>query len=772
MSVGFAAGLRALLSARTVMDIIGHNLANQNTPGYSRQIALLQTAPPITGGRLIQLGTGVQVSDIFSVVNDSLLARIRTEVSQASQFEAESTLLDQLEALLGDLSDDGLSSRLQAMFNASSEAATAPEDLVLRKNFVSSASEVALGYRLKVNGIQEMRNTALLQSQTIISTVNQLLREVGQLNRKIQTQEAVGTRANDLKDQRNLALERMAELIGATATPLSDGTVNVSVQGTTLVSGSSVTLLEATKAPGGAIQIQTVGGGIKLKSPAGRLAGALNMVDDYLPERIDDLNRMARNLILEMNRIHSRGVPASGPFTQLTSSFNVSVQAGVDPMSVRLKEAGLPFDLNGGSLQIAVSRLGTGDVERHEIAIDPANQTVGDLVGAINDIPELTAFLDGVGKLHIKAASGYGFDFSKRLDTLPVEGGTFGDGAATIVGDTFPAALVNGAQMTVAVDGGAPQTVTFNATDFADINAATAAEVAAVLNAQVSGLTASVVDGRLVMQSNTSGAASSLAIADGLSSPAAALNLPLSASGTDTPVQVTISGFPESDEAHRFTFKAKGDGEIGISPGLEVEVYDNGQLLTTLQVGDGYEPGSPLEVVDGVFIEFSPGTIQGSANQFFELSTAGDTDTADVLAAFGLNNLFEGHDAATIRVNPLLEENPELVAGAIFGGPGDGGNFLNLANLATQSMAGLGGSSITGFYNAFSAEVGTSTAGSKASLQSAALVLLTLQSQRAAESGVNTDEELLNLERFKDAYEAAAKYLSVLTELDDVLLQL
>ena len=772
MSVGFAAGLRALLSARSVMDIIGHNLANQNPRGYSRQVALLQTARPITGGRLIQLGTGVELVDVYSVVNESLLARIRTEISHTSQFGAESSLLDQLESLLGDLTGNGISSKLQALFDASTEAATAPEDLVLRQNLVSSASELALSYRLKVSGIAEMRNTGLLESQTIITTVNQLMQDVGALNRRIQTLEAVGTRANDLKDQRSVALERMAELIGARATLLEDGTVNVSVQGVNLVSGSSVTLLEAKIGSNGGIQIQTQGGAIKLKSPAGQLAGALNMIDEYLPDRVEDLNRMARNLILEINRVHSRGVPSSGPFSQLTSSFNVSVDSGVDPLSVALRDAGLPFDLSSGSFSIAVSDLGSGDVSRYDIPINPANQSVGDLMGAINAVPELTAFLDGVGKLHIRAVSGYGFDFSQRLDSRPVEGGTFGDGSATIVGDSFPAALTNGAQMTVAVDGGAPQTVTFNAADFGNLAAATADEVAAVLNTQVAGLTASVVDGRLVMHSNSTGSASSLNIVDGASSPAAALSLPLAGFGTDTPVEVTVSGFSDSTDQHQFTFKAKGDGEIGISPGLEVEVFDNGRLLTTLQVGDGYEPDSPLEVMEGVFIEFSPGTIQGSANQFFDLNTPGETDSADVLAAFGLNTFFEGYDAATIQVNPLLEKNPALIAGGLFGGPGDGGNFLRMAELSNVGLEGLGGSSLANFYNAFSAEVGTTSAGAVASFQSASLVLLTLQSQRASESGVSTDEELLNLERFQDAYEAAAKYLSVLSQLDDVLLQL
>ncbi len=772
MTVGFSIGLRALLTAQHVMDVIGHNLANQNTPGYSRQIAVLQTARQVTGDRLIQLGTGVQVSDVYSAVNEALLARIRSEVAHSGRFSAEASLFDQIESLLGDLTDSGLAAKLQSLFDSATEAATAPEDQVLRQNMLSAASELALAFHLRSSGLTELRSTSLLEAQTIVTTANQLLHQVAELNIKIKTQESVGTNASDLKDQRSVHLEKLAELIGANAVMLEDGTVNVSVAGANVVSGGGVADLAAGIDLQGGIRV-TAGGALSVSAPGGRLGGIVDLVEEYLPARLADLDRMARNLILELNRVHARGVPASGPFTQLSSTYTVHVPPGVDPLSVALQDAGLPFDLQAGTLSIAVSDLASGDVQRFEVAVNPVNGTVGDLLDALNAIPQLSAFVDGVGRLHLKAASGYGFDFSRRLDALPVEGGTFGAGAATLVAGSFPVSLVNGAQLNIAVDGGAPQTVTFNAADFADINNATAAEVAAVLNAQTTGLLASVVDGRLVITSNASGAASSLAVTDGAGLPAAALGLPASASGTDQPVSVAISGMSAGGSAARLTFKAAGDGQIGITPGLEVEVYDeSGLLLTTLQVGEGYEPGDPLEVTEGVYVSFSPGTIQGSAQQFFDLEIPGDTDSADVLAAFGLNAFFEGMDANTIDVSELLAGHPEMIAGASYAGAGDGGNFLAMAELATRPLAGLGSVSISGFYNAFAAGVGTSAAGATSSLQASAIVLLTLETQRAAESGVNPDEELLSLSRFQSAYEAAAKYLSVLMELDDVLMEL
>lgn len=772
MSIGFATGLRALLTAKSVMDMIGHNLANQNTLGYSRQVALLTTTQPAIGPNLVQIGSGVQLSDIYSVRNESLLSRLRHEYGSAGRSQTEATVLAQIESVLGDLTDDGLAQKLQSMFDSADAAASTPEDAVLRQNVLASVDDVALGFRLRTQRIQDLRSTSFLEAQSLIGEANETLRQVADLNSKISTQLATGIKPNDLKDQRDVLLQKIAEDLGGDALQLQDGTVNVSVGGITLVSGATSATLKVTTDAKGGLRVSTGNGGLVIKSPSGKLGGLLKMVVDDLPERLVQLDQLAKNLILAANKVHARGIPAGGPFEQLKSTYALSVPPGVNPLNVALGEAGLPFDVVDGELTFAVTEEATGDVKRYTIDVDP-DHSVQDFLDQINAIPELTAFVNGAGTLTLKAKSGYGFDFSRKLDAQPVEDGTFGAGNAVLVADAFPAALSNGSTLQIAVDGGAAQTVTFNSADFADITQATAAEVAAVFNAQATGLTAKVVDGRLVVSANSTGAASSLAVTDGAGSPAAAMGLALSGTGTGAPVTVGITGSTDKYGPDTFTFKPSGDGEIGITPGLQIDVFDhNGLKLATLDVGEGYDPGQPLAVVEGVSVTFSAGTVQGSAGQYFDLEVPGDADTAGVLTAFGLNSLFQGTDANTIDVSGGLKGDPQALAGAAFGGTGDGGNFLALSALAEQAQDGLGGDSITGFYNGFAADVGTASAGAQASSSSTALVILTLESQRASESGVNADEELLNLERFQSAYEAAGKFLSVLTQLDDVLLSL
>jgi len=234
-----------------------------------------------------------------------------------------------------------------------------------------------------------------------------------------------------------------------------------------------------------------------------------------------------------------------------------------------------------------------------------------------------------------------------------------------------------------------------------------------------------------------------------------------------------VTGAPTSDVAANYTFKAVGDGDVGVTPDLAVEVYDdNGFLIDTISVGEGYEPGSEVEIADGVFVSFSPGAIQGSANQFFDVELPGDTDTSDVLVAFGLNAMFKGSDASTIAVADQIAGKPDQVAGALFGGPGDGGNYLQLAGISDLAVDSLGGSTLGSSYNAFAATIGTEAASAQSTFESSSLVLLTLETQRAAESGVNPDEEILMLEQYQLAYEAAAKFISTISELEQTLLDL
>src|SRR5690606_35822548 len=197
--------------------------------------------------------------------------------------------------------------------------------------------------------------------------------------------------------------------------------------------------------------------------------------------------------------------------------------------------------------------------------------------------------------------------------------------------------------------GGTTETVTLDAGDFLVPGAATAEEIAAAIGEDLTIGTATSVGGRVVIRGNASGASATLSLTDGAGAPLAALGMALGpATGQDRGVVATIGGDYTGKVNDRYTFVAAGDGEIGVTPGLQVHVLDgNGQRVATLDVGAGYD-GQPLEVAHGVEVAFSAGQVSASTNQAFALDVLADPDTSDVLASLGLNTLFTGSTASDL----------------------------------------------------------------------------------------------------------------------------
>ncbi len=771
MNLGFVAGLRALMASRRVLDVIGHNLANQNTPGYSRQVALLGATAPTNGPGNSVLGTGVEVLGVNAFVNEALLGRIRDQSELDGRFTAEAALFADIEAAAADLGEGSLSKRLQAFFDGASEAGSAPEDTTRRGALVSTAKDLIATLHQRRADLLDQRDAAISQARQDVEAVNPLLSAIAELNARIKNLTALGQPSNDLHDQRDELAKEAARLIGATATPLQDGTLQVTAGNVTLVNGALANRLVSKLDVHDGLKVTIAKGNKAIEPSNGELGGLLGIARDFIPARVADLDRLANRLILETNRVHSTGIPATGSFTQLLGTNAFARRGNLDTSTIALADAGLPFDLKAGKVKFAVTDVATGDIRHYDITIDPRTTSAAQVVDRIRQIPGLTASFEG-GRLRIDAFSGYRFDFSRRIDGDPVEGGTFGDSHAVAIGSkSFPLALTNGSSLTVAVNGGAPQTVTFNSGSFADISNATAAEVAAVFNAQVTGASASVVDGRLVIRGNTEGATSSLTINDGPGSPVVALGLPAgTVGGSDAAVAVRTRGIGADGVDHVYTFEPLSDGKIGVTPDLKVAVKDeNGELVATLDVGAGYEPGRDIEFAPGLNVSFGAGSISSGANQRFDLEVPGETDTADFLPAFGLNSFFVGTDARNIDVDPTLSANPNRVAGGLFGGAGDGANFDRLAQLADKALDGLDDSTAGAFANGIAGAIGNASAGAKTALDTVATSLLALEDSRQALSGVNQDEEFVDLQRFQQMYQAAAKYLSVLNAVDQQL---
>ncbi|MBM4013802.1 MAG: flagellar hook-associated protein FlgK [Planctomycetes bacterium] len=761
--LGLAIGLRSLRAAQVGMDLVGQNVANASTPGYSRRLTVLSaSSPTLAHGR--SLGTGVEVRELRRIHDSLLDVRLREQREVLGHLETQGALLGQLEGFFQEPSESGLAARLDDLWNALSDVARSADDSSSRDGLVQSALTLTAGFRQVAAQVGSVGEEARRGVDSAVEVVNGITAEIAALNDRIIKARTFGTTPSDLLDARDELVKALADWADPQVLDRPDGTIDVLLDGLLLVSGNRANGL-ATRHPGdGTVEVRIFPGQQDITVRGGRLAGYLALAHGAVPQRQADLDEVARALIYEVNKRHTTAVPASGPHTQLTAAVTVDAGALTSPLSA----LDLPFPIGTGRLLVNVVEAASGSVAQHFVDIDPDAMTLGDLAATLDALPNLSASLDSVGRLRVSAAAGYGFDFSRRLDVDPDDAGAFGSDHATLTSAAGPFALAAGDTLDLAVDGGAPITITFLAGDFADITAATAAEVAAVIEAQAPGISTDVVDGRLVLRSASVGAASSLTVT-AASSPA------LFAAGTadfggDQAVAVRLEGTPTAGAAGHYTVRALGEGVIGLTPGLEVGLFDaTGTQIATFDAGSGYVPGDPIELLPGVALTLTPGSVSAAAGDVFEFDLVAEPDEADVLVALQIGAFFTGRGAADLELDGELAFDPRKVAGSATGEAGDASAFLSMITLRDLPLDVLSGRTIAQGYGELVAGVGLDVRTNATAATAQRQLLQSLESRREEIAGVNTDEEMLKLLEYQHLYQAAGRYLQSVSEMTETL---
>lgn len=785
MSFGFGltSSMRALQAANLGMQTASNNVANANTPGYSRQRVDLASSMPFGTYSGMQLGTGVDVAGISRLFDDGLERRLQMQTSFVGAALADQQRMNEIESILGE-PDGGLSNYYTDFFGKIDQLRTDPSDRALRGGLIQSGTSLSQGFRLVSQRLGDLGSSTFDEVRGLVRQVNERVDAIARLNAQIIAAEANGSAANDLRDTRGQRIQELGEMLDTRVIERSSGSVDVLVGGHLLVAGDRATQLAVDKDADG-VTFLTVGANrTKVTVQEGRIAALLRQQQSGVPELTGRIDELARQTILEWNRIHSTGMPASGPFASLYAAYG-----GVDGNGngvtgdELLAQAGLPFDVQSGELYVSVTDKATGTMQRTRIDIDPSRMTLQDVAVALSNVDHLTGSVDPTGRLRITADDGYGFDFSPRLDPNPDGPGTFGGLSPSIGSSSTGPYDLSGQSFVVSftVTTGtstAPSvtTVSLDASDFADPAAATVDELVAAINADLgSAGTATSVGGRLVIQSAQGGSDSVLTLADaGGGSALADLGLSTTTTtGRDDPLEITVEGTYAGSTNDRFTFVAEGDGVIGQTAGLRVRVLDQaGNLVTTLSVGADYEPGTALELGNGIEVSFGAGSISGTAGQAFELDALTDSDTADFLVATGINAFFLGTSAADIAVNDDLTANPDRLCAGLGTADGDAGNLTRLVALRDSDLDALDANTIEDFYADIVGDVGFQTAAADTALSTQQMLLDQLQADRDAISGVNIDEEMIEMMKYQQSYEAAARFIAVAQQMSDTLINL
>ena len=340
-------GARALLANQVALQTAGHNIANVNTPGYSRQTVVLQTVQgQFTGGGYI--GQGVDVQTILRNQSELLTRQSATAGSvQAADIVRAERLRQLQEVFSGGTA--GLGAAINDMMNAFSDVVSAPTDITARTVVLTRLDETASRMRTAADRITEIQYTVTEQLGSSITTVNSLAAQMAKINEQIARAKGNGQSPNDLLDQRDQIIRDINQYVQTTQIPADDGTVGLFVAGSQpLVLGTTATSLsidEASQFPGsgqvklffnrpGATPIEMdenmLGGGT--------ISGLLRFNNTDLPEGRNLLGRMATAIGMTMNAQQNLGLTLDGAvgkdlFSVPTSMPGYTSGAGVGSVS-------------------------------------------------------------------------------------------------------------------------------------------------------------------------------------------------------------------------------------------------------------------------------------------------------------------------------------------------------------------------------------------------------------------------------------------------------
>lgn len=328
---GLELGKRALFASQARIATTGHNIANADTEGYSRQRVntIPSSALPVhTGGAVnpSQLGSGVSIDSITRVRDQYLDRMYRDQAGILGEWSAKQATLAQLESIVGEPSETGLRAAMDQFWQAWQDLANEPDSLPARAVVKERAQALVDTAKAMDHAMTTLKHELEEKQMAQVREANGYLQQIAELNRTIRRS---GAQANDLLDRRDAVTEKLSQLTTVHVDEQTDGTLSIStLAGTSLVEGANV---ESWMAPG--------------EGDSGALSGtaqSIEIVEHYQ----DKLHDMVKGLVFGeitvdvpagSNLADGRSAPDDQPIQVTVNGINGLLQLG---WSIREDEQG------------------------------------------------------------------------------------------------------------------------------------------------------------------------------------------------------------------------------------------------------------------------------------------------------------------------------------------------------------------------------------------------------------------------------------------------
>ena len=307
--------LSALYAQRRGLDVTGHNIANANTEGFTRQrVNMVANAGPLAPAVFSQwngVGQGVDVTGITRMRDAFLDMRSNQEHSAQGELTMTQTILSRIELGFGEPSDNGLAAQFGEFWAGWDDVANNPTDLAARNALLERASTLTTNIRGTAASMTALRTDLIDQLRAQTEAVNQMATSIAQLNENITNQTNSGLSPTDLLDQRDLLISQLSDTIGITVKPREGGSVDIFVGGTALVRDNVAESL-AVDDSADPVGLQWTKDGYPASVSGGTVTGLLKGINDVIPRYLAQLDGVALRTMEMVNGAHAEGQDLDG----------------------------------------------------------------------------------------------------------------------------------------------------------------------------------------------------------------------------------------------------------------------------------------------------------------------------------------------------------------------------------------------------------------------------------------------------------------------------
>lgn len=374
---GLNTAASGLAAARRAMDVVGQNIVNQTTAGYTRQRVSTEAvgAIPNRFSTGVVAGQGVAVTGIERLGDAVLDARVRDTLAGSGFWSTRAVAVTTAEAALAEPTQDGLAARLSEFWAGWQDLANTPDSGAARAVVLESAGELAAHVAGGYRAIAAQWSDARAEVDRTVAHVNQTAEQIAALNRDIRDAQASGRPAHELVDRRNLLAQNLARTAGTTSRVEADGTMTVRIDGNALVAGVDARALRvsgpASVEDGARVHVQWEDApDIPVAMSGGELGGLLSVLapdadGGPLASLAATYNAVATTLASSVNALHGTGATfggaLGGEFFALAGTGPAALGLSVavtDPADLALGAPGA--GAHDASIADAISQLGRG----------------------------------------------------------------------------------------------------------------------------------------------------------------------------------------------------------------------------------------------------------------------------------------------------------------------------------------------------------------------------------------------------------------------------